>query len=434
VTTDRDIVPFVRSWLHDDPDGSAERVLDAALAIVDTTPQRSAARWPARRPTMHTIVRMGVAAAVLAMAVVLGYSLLQNIGDHEPAPGPDPTDASPTGTPSGALPPELSRIFIGATRDVPGLRAGDRFVLDLTQRVLRIHTGFGQSTLLSAVSADSGVLRVETVVNSAACAAGDVGTYPYSFSPGGTVLTLNVESDACSIRADALVGEWRLSGCRAPDNWCLGVLEAGTQHSLFFDPFSTGWGANVTRYGAMSYEIPDGWANADDRTHFYTLLHAEDYTKPAPFDCLDCPDGIFILANPLAHELGCAAEGVTADVGSSAEALVEWLRAHPGLEVRDGDAISIDGRPTVVLDIAGDDSWADPCYYVEEFDATVVPLFAHPGYTFGIRTGARMRLHLVEIEADSAMLIAVQAFNPDDLESVIAETRPILDSIRLNAP
>jgi hypothetical protein len=95
VTTDRDIAPLVRSWLHDDPDGSAERLLDAALAIVDTTPQRSAARWPARRPTMNTIVRIGVAAAVLAMAVALGYSLIsQNVG----APGPEPTVA-PTPAP-----------------------------------------------------------------------------------------------------------------------------------------------------------------------------------------------------------------------------------------------------------------------------------------------------------------------------------------------
>jgi hypothetical protein len=430
MTTDRDIAPFIRSWLRDDPDGPAEHVLDAALAIVESTPQRSAARWSVRRPTMNTIVRLGVAAAVLAMAVALGYTIVQNVGDRTPVPQ-TPDHASPTSPPAGALPAELSRIFIGETRDVPGIQVGDRLVLDLTQRMLRLHTDYGRSALHSAASAESGVLRVQTVVGGAACAEGDVGIYPYSFSPGGTVLTLDVEDDDCSVRSGALAGEWRLSGCRDASNWCLGVLEAGTQHSLFFDPFRTGFGAAVTRYGAMTYEIPDGWANADDRTHFYTLLRAEDYTEPRPFDCLDCPDGLWIGANPQAVESGCS-EAADANVGGSVDALVEWLRAHPGLEVLDGEAISVDGRPTIVLDIAAPESWDGLCRD-EELDARFVPLFAHPGYTFGVRAGDRTGLLLVEIDADSAMLIAVEA-DPDHLESVIAETRPIIDSIRLTAP
>src|SRR5690606_36748194 len=91
VTTDRDIAPIVRSWLRDEPDASAEHVLDRALAVVDLTPQRPAARWPARSSDMNLIVRLGVAAAVLAMAVVIGYSVIQNVGSSAPDPSTGPS-------------------------------------------------------------------------------------------------------------------------------------------------------------------------------------------------------------------------------------------------------------------------------------------------------------------------------------------------------
>lgn len=444
MTTDRDIAPFIRSWLRDEPDGSAEHVLDAALAIVESTPQRSAARWSVRRPTMNTIVRLGVAAAVLAMAVALGYTIVQNVGNEEPLPNPtdqsspppDPSeDASPA---SGQLPAELSHVFIGATRDVPGIEVEDRLVIDLTAQIFRLHTGIGQTAIVSAASmAESDVLRLETVVGTTECAEGDVGTYPYALSAGGTVLTIASGDDDCAPRLDALIGEWRRSACRDPGNWCLGELEAGSQTSLFFDPHRPGFGQPVSRYGAVTYEVPEGWANADDYPHLYTLMRANAYREGGSLSCIDCPDSIWLGANPRAVDIGCSEEVADEAIGSSAEALAGWIRAHPGLELvsehvnqgRPGSGIT--GK--YVLDVTVSESYADVCID-PELDRSFVPLFTHPGYTYGIGTGDQHRLILVEIDAETAMLIGIDTLDPADIESFADEVQPILDSIRLTAP
>lgn len=440
MNTDRDIAPVIRSWLHDEPDEPSEHVLDRALAVVDLTPQRSAARWPARRPDMNFIIRLGVAAAVMAMAVALGYGILQNVGTVTPEPAasdgasqaPDASnDASPA---SGAVPAELSHVFIGATREVPGIEVDDRLVIDFTSQVFRLHTGNGRNALTSAASiVESGVLRLETVVGTGGCASGDVGTYPYSLSPGGTVLTIASGDDACAPRVDALIGEWRRSACRDSGNWCLGELEAGSQTSLFFDPYLAEFEQPVTRYGALTYDVPDGWANADDRTHFYTLTRASAYQDGGVLDCLECPDSVWLNANPRAPSMDCSEEVMDEAIGASAEALADWIRAHPGLRVSDGPTITVDGRQAFVLDITAPEGYADACFD-PELDMSLVPLFTHPGYTYAIGTGDQHRLILVEIDPDTAMLIGIDTLDPADIDAFAAEVQPILDSIELTAP
>lgn len=434
MSTERDVAPLLRSWLRSDADGTVDHVIDAILAEVDATPQRSATWWPARRPDMNMMMKFGIAAAVLAMTAAIGYGLWQNLGKVTPPPE---ASAAPEGVDAG-LPPEWNHVFVTATRDVPGLDVDDRLVMDLTSGVFRLYTSQANPprlTSAASVTAD-GRLRLETVGGATGCDLGDVGTFDYSFSAGRTVLTVASGKDDCASRGAAVEGEWRRSACNADDNWCLGVLEAGTQSSLFFDPFAEEWGAPVTRHGAMVYEVPDGWANADDRTHFYTLLKADAYTDARPFECLDCPDGVWIGANPAAATMDCAEEA-DQTVGTSAEALADWVRAHPGLQVtadfaNQGRAGSGFTSKTT-LDIEASESYGGACEDPEN-GVSHVPLFAHPGYVYGIRTGDRVRLILVEIDADSAMLIGIDSFDPDDLESVIEDTQPIIDSIRLTPP
>jgi hypothetical protein len=432
VTTDRDIAPLVRSWLRDEPDDSAEHVLDRALAIVDTTPQRSAARWPARSIDMNLIVRLGVAAAVLAVSAAVGLSIFRNIGSEETNPSPPASTTADEGSPGTALPDELAFRWIAEPRPVAGIETGDRLLVDLDSRVFSVTTGTQATSLVSSAAIDdAGRLRLETVADETGCELGDVGTYEYSLSPAETVLTVSpVSADACAGRSDAFSGEWRRSACRAAGLPCLGLMEAGNQSTLLFDPFREDPNPPTARYGAMTYTVPDGWANADDRTHLYTILRGSDYAESDPANCLDCPDGLWIGAQPRAS-LDCS-NSPDAGVGTSVEALAAWIRAHPGLDVTEGDVVSVDGRPTIVLDIAAPES-ADACAFPED-DATGVTLFTHVGYDYGIRTGDRHRLLLVEIDADSAMLIGIDSFDPDDLEALIEETRPIVESIRLSAP
>ncbi len=87
---DPELERIVRSWLREDRQEDAERLLFALLADVDTTPQRQAG-WLARRiPFMNNkSIRYGTAAAVVIAAALLGASFLpRNVGTPEATPSP----------------------------------------------------------------------------------------------------------------------------------------------------------------------------------------------------------------------------------------------------------------------------------------------------------------------------------------------------------
>ncbi len=106
MSTDRDVNRIVRSWLDEGVTALPDRVLDAVLDQLPATPQRRAG-WLARRfPIMNTnIVRFGLIAAVLVVAVIVGASLLRqpSVG---PSPSEEPSVAPPAflyNVPSGDL-------------------------------------------------------------------------------------------------------------------------------------------------------------------------------------------------------------------------------------------------------------------------------------------------------------------------------------------
>ena len=118
MSTDRDTTRIVRSWMQPDEYEPADRVLDAVLDQLDTTPQRRATWWPARRlPEMNSFAKFGVAAAVVAVAAILGFNYLiaPNVG------GPDLED--PTQTPMAA-PNRDSIADSGGVRVTPAIRIG----------------------------------------------------------------------------------------------------------------------------------------------------------------------------------------------------------------------------------------------------------------------------------------------------------------------
>ena len=108
MTTEREVTRIVRSWLRSDERESADRVLDAVLDAIDTTPQRRAIPWPVRRlSNMNSMLKYGVAAALLAVAALLGYTYFvapnvggPGIGDPSPTPM-----ATPAALRQGALDP-----------------------------------------------------------------------------------------------------------------------------------------------------------------------------------------------------------------------------------------------------------------------------------------------------------------------------------------
>ena len=109
MSTDRDTTRIVRSWLRTEENESADRVLDAVLDQLDTTPQRRTTLWPARTfPHVSNYAKLAMATAAVLTLVVVGMRLLPGSGTGGlVAPSPTATASpspSPTpGWPSGEL-------------------------------------------------------------------------------------------------------------------------------------------------------------------------------------------------------------------------------------------------------------------------------------------------------------------------------------------
>ena len=112
MSTESDVARSLGPWLKENRHEDADRVLDVVFDQIPATPQRRAS-WLARRfPIMNSnIIRFGVAAVVVVLAVVVGINFL---------PGPNtggPPDATPSPsataepTPSPASAPPLTQSF-----------------------------------------------------------------------------------------------------------------------------------------------------------------------------------------------------------------------------------------------------------------------------------------------------------------------------------
>jgi hypothetical protein len=99
MNSERDANRIVRSWLEAGSNGIPDRVLDAVLSELPSTPQRRP-RWsPWRSQTMNAFIKIGAVAAVVLLAVVVGSRFLPgdaSIGvpaeTSSPAPSPSPVE------------------------------------------------------------------------------------------------------------------------------------------------------------------------------------------------------------------------------------------------------------------------------------------------------------------------------------------------------
>ena len=108
-TSDRETARIVRSWLSEGTTRLPDRVLDAVLDEVPSTPQRRA-WWPAWRfSDMNNTLRIALAAVAVVAIAFVGFSLLPRSNDlgggaQSSTPSTAPTaTATPTPSPTTAL-------------------------------------------------------------------------------------------------------------------------------------------------------------------------------------------------------------------------------------------------------------------------------------------------------------------------------------------
>jgi hypothetical protein len=114
MTTDRDVIRIVTSWLREEQYEDANRVLETVLDLVDATPQRRRDWIAWRVPIVNSpILRLSLATTALAAAVLVGANLLFSSAPVGPAQTGRPTPAPTLGATPSPSPIDLTRAFAG---------------------------------------------------------------------------------------------------------------------------------------------------------------------------------------------------------------------------------------------------------------------------------------------------------------------------------
>jgi hypothetical protein len=425
MTTPRDFDRLMEAFFEDGPALLPDRVVESIRDDVDRIDVRAdAGSW--RNPFM---LRSMFAAAVV-VAVLLGGFAIYSAINQPPDVGPPTDSTAPVPSDDGLseLPPELQFSWVGPPRAVTGQSGNDRGDLSWENALWRYEMRLGVDFWSSPSVTADGDLRLSTGADGL-CAFDDEGTYSWSLSPGGTILTIDAGTDDCAVRAEAIPGTYQRAACRDAGGFCLGELEAREYVSHAFEPRPLGeW---QVRHGAMTYSVPEGWANYADTPDVYGLTPMSEYASydDAAPDCYDCPgdrDLITVLGQPGAATEDCLETNVPG-IGFDRRALLDWLLGHPGLQVTPPDNSTIGGFPASSFFIEASEDWTGTCDEDDPFPA--VPIFyRQDSYHWALNVGARYHITLVDLGDGDTVAIVVDTADDADLEAFVETARPIIES------
>ncbi len=449
MTTQRDFDQIARAWLELSPDEAPDRTIAAVLDAVATTPQVRTWRPVLRRlPFMNRPLLAAVVAAGLIVAVGGGIWISRpgpDVGGPSSQPFGSP-QASPSGHQSASsgtpIPVGLRSRWFGGVRAVSGLEPGAGASLDFQSGTFGITQSNHQEVVLYASTASvaiDGSLRLVTSASRPDCNVGDVGTYPWTLSPSGQTLTIGAGADACPARQAAVPGVWWSIDCKVGDT-CLGDLDAGTYGSEYIDPLlaANAYGSWAPRYGALSFTVPDGWANSADWPSTFKLTPTADYaleTKDGP------PDGVYheveVFTQPAAAiQDGTCDSKPEPSVGRSVDGLVAWLEKLPSIATTPATPITIDGHPGRVLDVTIDPGWKTTCPgEPKPLAQYLVPAGVRPdGYGIGVFPGEHQRLILLDLGKSDVLGILIDdrndsaASDSSRFDALVAAAMPVIQS------
>jgi hypothetical protein len=412
MTAEQPLDRTTRAWLDLMPDEAPDRVIDAVLLAVDTAPQvrRPWIAGPTRSNRMNRLILIAATAAVVVG--LLGGAALIAGGRLGPTPSLAPTSAPiatavPSIGPSTAangVPASLQSTWVGPPRDLPERGSVTRAALEfgVTGACLGVSSSPGCVIASSRLDQAGGNTLEFSTPTANDCAAGDTGSYPYLLSAGGRILTIQPGADPCAVRAAAFPGTWFRRSCTQPENGCLGDLEAGTYPTQFIAPKlapSASWQAP---WGAITYTVPEGWANSVDFPLELVLLPSSTY---AAYTSQGGPANVFhdiqVLADPgaVTPDATCT-NALDAAVPHTADGIADWIEHLRTVTVTNARATTIDGHHARQLDVAVDPAAATTCPDTTLKVAQLfAPVRADTGDTpdFGIAEGELIRVYLVDL-------------------------------------
>ncbi|HEU4918916.1 MAG TPA: hypothetical protein VFT20_04205 [Candidatus Limnocylindrales bacterium] len=408
-------------WLLDGPSRMPDRLFESVLDQVDRTSQRRLARLQLRFTDMTPTIRWLAAGAAAVLLAAVGFMTF----GRDPGVGPGGPTASPSASgsssPAPGVPAELRYGFLAEFRSQPPAPAGqDRSILEFDATTFT-YNGTLLTSDASAPTADSIMLVARPGVDD--CAGGDEGTYTWSASPGGAKVTFTLVKDDCAARAAVIPGEWLRSDCPDSGNFCLGDLEPGRYSSHYIDPFVAPGVDWRPRFGAISYEVPGGWANNGDWPTEYTLV---------PVDA-DAPwTGIYVVTDiVIVSEEDHCSETPDSNVGRTADAMVAWLADAPGIVSTEPEGVEIGGLSGYALDLSMDPSWTETCPFSNGQPTRGLFTDSQPGagLQWNVSGETRMRLYVLDLGDGRSMVVNIEAPDQAAYESMIDEATAIVESM-----
>jgi hypothetical protein len=327
------------------------------------------------------------------------------------------------------IPDELRHVWLGPARDISALGGPQAVSILLIEDATFyfIFGAHGEDALNSTVSiAAPGEVRFVSTNTTGGCHVGDEGIYDWTTSADGAGLTMTKVTEACSPRAEAVVGDWVRAACKSPDFGCLGNLEAGTHRTAFLEPLGQPAAFGPTwrmLYGQLSYTVPSGWANAVDDPNLYNLVAQDEYAKTVP-DVSRYPGIVIVPDVAVAAQDAACSPKVEPGVGQSSAEIAARIARIPSLAVGSATSISISGRSGTMIDVALKPGWAQSCAV-----GGGVPVLRRGDDEWRMTATSRWRLILVDVADGRTMAILIGSF--DDLsrfDDLVADAMPIVQS------
>jgi hypothetical protein len=435
MTDHRDFDRVARAWLDLMPSEAPDRVVSAVLQATEAAQQVRVlprlGRWRSFEMN-RAIVGLGAAVVIAALA---GVALLMrpssNVGQPTSAPSLAPSGATQSPSP---VPAALQGGWFASTPRTVGATALPATHMLIAADSLGISAANNQPrAFLSASAADLGAGQIRVAAGSpSSCLAGTVGTYSYRLSASSRVLTLTSINESCPERATALEGTWWKDACRAPDDGCLGAMDAGTYASEYFRAWlapGTPWGPKL---GGVRFTVPDGWANDADWPGSFSLSPAPDFEKTSTANP-DPAARLELQANVAAESQATPCSGVanTAAAATAAD-FVAALQRIPSLQVSDPTSLVLDGHPAKAFDLTTVPAKIVPCGsdQVVEYMVAVNYDGVSAGEGYAIAAGDRQRVTIVEVAPGHLVAIVVRADDSTRLDGLIPSAQPIIQSLQ----
>ena len=174
--------------------------------------------------------------------------------------------------------------------------------------------------------------------------------------------------------------------------------------------------------GALTYTVPEGWANSSDWPDSLELVPAPELPPVAETDRRR-NIGIFRQPSAMTQDRPCS-DTVEPGVGRTVDDLVAWLQTVSGLVTTEPTPITIDGRSGQTLDISLDPTWTATC----EGESERLLTYLNPGLAVG--EDQRVRLILLDLGESDVVAIGVWTRDQSTFDAFIPEAIQVVESFR----